>query len=178
MPQGGDENGIRVLRVDDDAADALRLPQAHEHPRLAAVERLIDAVSPGRTLAAVGLARPRPDDIGVRRCDGQIADRKRDSLFIEDRLPGQAVVDALKNAPRRRGDKNDLCVVDQSLDVIDPAAEAGRPDLPPPDVPEKVGQRIGRAGPGGGGQQEQAQEQDGEHDRATGFRHRVSPLHG
>src|ERR1044071_934454 len=44
------------LRIDDDPADVPGFGEAHVLPSLARIGRLIDAISPGRTLAIVGLA--------------------------------------------------------------------------------------------------------------------------
>src|SRR5262249_11900666 len=70
--QGGNVDGVWVLRVNDDAADVVRFLQAHVLPGFAAVGGLVDAVAPGDAVARVRLARPHPDDLRVRRGDGHV----------------------------------------------------------------------------------------------------------
>src|SRR6185436_8656292 len=47
MPERGDVDDVRVARMDDDAADLLRVVEADVRPRLPAVARLVHAVALG-----------------------------------------------------------------------------------------------------------------------------------
>src|SRR5205807_6734310 len=102
VAEGGDIDDVGVGGVDDDAADVLRVPQAHVLPGLAAVGRFVDAVAPGDAVAGVGLAGADPDHVGVRFGDGHVAERNR-RLALEDGRPGGAIVDGLPQAARRGG---------------------------------------------------------------------------
>ena len=57
----GDVDDVRVLRMDEDARDVVRVAQAHVRPRLARVGRLVDAVAGVRAARLVGLAGADPD---------------------------------------------------------------------------------------------------------------------
>src|SRR5439155_22033668 len=97
----GRVDGVRVLRVDLDARDRLSLLQSHAREGLAAVGRLVDAVSDRRALPVVRFPGPDPHDVRVLLADGDVADRSR-RVALEDRLPGRPVVDALPDAAGRK----------------------------------------------------------------------------
>ena len=94
MAERGDVDDVRVARMDDDAADLLRVVEADVRPRLPAVGRLVHAVALGDVGAHVGLAAADVDHVRIRRRHGQRADRA-DRLPVEDRQPRAASVDRL-----------------------------------------------------------------------------------
>src|SRR5262249_53482527 len=96
---GGDVDHVGVARVDDDAADVLRVLQADVAPGLAAVVGAVDAVAVGDAALAVVLRGADPDDVGVLRVEGDGADGVR-ALVIEDGDPGGAGVAGLPDAAR------------------------------------------------------------------------------
>jgi hypothetical protein len=142
MSKSGDEHDIRIARVDDDTPDMMRVAQPHVRPCLAAIERAVDAVAPRRALPVVRLARPHPDDVGIRRRDRQIADRQHAAGPVEDGLPRHAVVDALEYAAGRRSDEDDLRLAGDGLDIVNASAERGRANLPPRQVVKKSLERA------------------------------------
>ena len=81
--------------------------------RLAAVGRLVDAVSPRHALAVARFAAADPEKIGVRLRDRDVADRER-PLILEDRLEGGAVVRRFPHAAVRGGD-----VVQRGIGFVD-----------------------------------------------------------
>ena len=87
-----------VWRVDDEAANVVRLVQTQVLPGLATVEGAKDSVAPGDAVAGVGLAGADPDDLGARRADGDGADGGVRPAG-EDARPAPAVVAGLPDAP-------------------------------------------------------------------------------
>src|SRR4029077_5366836 len=83
--------------MDNDAANVFRFSEAHVRPRLSAIFRLVDAISPRRATLVIRLARADPYDVGIARRYGDIADRCG-SLVIEDGLPGRSAVRRLPHA--------------------------------------------------------------------------------
>src|SRR2546421_1236184 len=93
---------VGVARIDGDLRDPLGLLQPHAGPALAAIDRLVDAVSDGNGIASPGLAGPDPDDLRVPGIDLYRSDRL-DRLLVEDRLERRAAVLALPHPAARRG---------------------------------------------------------------------------
>src|SRR5207244_3218624 len=109
-----------ILRVDHDARDRLRLPQADVRERLAAVGRLVDAVAERGRLAIVGFAGPDVHDVGVRWMDRDVADR-RGAVGLEHRLEGDAVVLRLENAADGVTNIDNAAIAFRHGDAVDPA---------------------------------------------------------
>src|SRR6202041_2878049 len=66
--QSAGENDVRVRRMDDDAADAAALRQAHVGPGLAGIGRLINSIAHHVAIPDhPRLARPGPDCAWIRR---------------------------------------------------------------------------------------------------------------
>src|SRR6185503_4809795 len=102
----------------DHASDARRLLETDVCPRRAGVGGLVDARAPRRRLAIVLLARPRIDDLRIRRSDGEIAEsilRHR----VEDREPERASIRGLPDPARGRGYIYGCGVGWVDLDVMD-----------------------------------------------------------
>ena len=63
VPHRTDVHRLRIARVDDDGADLLGGLEAEVLPRLAAVDRFVDAVAEPVRLARGRLSRADPDDV-------------------------------------------------------------------------------------------------------------------
>ena len=83
--------------MDDDAADLLDVAETDVRPGAAAVGRLEDAVADAEVGTVQAFAASDVEDVGMRRRDGDVADRSGGRL-VEDRLPGAAVVVGLPDA--------------------------------------------------------------------------------
>ena len=129
MAQGRDVDGPGIGRMDDDAPDMVGFPEAHVRPGLPGVGRPVDAVSPVGRAGVVGFTRPQPEDVGVRRGHGDIADRE-DLLALEERLEGLAVVLGLPQAAGGRGRVERVGLLEGHREVDEPAALLGRSDRP------------------------------------------------
>ena len=146
VAERGDVDDVRILRVDDDAADALGFLQPDVLERLAGVGRLVDAGAERRALAVVRLAGADVDDVGVGRRDRDVADR-RDRVLVEDRRPGRAVVGRLPDAAGREADVDDRRVALDDRDVVDAAAHVGRADRAPDEgLEDRIVRGIDRRG--------------------------------
>ena len=108
--------------------------------RLAAVGGLVDAVAERRRLPIVRLTCADVDDVGIRRMNRDVADR-RAAVRLEDRLERDGVVIRLEHAADRVADVDDVRIARRHLDVVDAAAHARRSDRAEPEAGE---QRIRR----------------------------------
>ena len=102
VTEGGDEDVVRILRIDSHRRDLLRLLEADVLPVPAAVGRAVHAVAVREILAEVGLARPDVDDVVIRRRDGDRTDGCYRGVVIGDVVPGGAGVDGLPDATVHR----------------------------------------------------------------------------
>ena len=140
VPDGAHVHHVRVARVDDDLPDVLRVGEAHVPPRQAAVGGLEDARA-GVRVAAVArlrLARADPHDIGVGGGDGDVADREG-GLVLEDRRPGEAVVDRLPDVARADADVDRARVAGRDGNRLDAGAGLRRAGRAPPHALEERG---------------------------------------
>jgi hypothetical protein len=150
VPEGADVRRVRILRVHHEARDVVGLGGAEVLPALAGVGGAVDAVPPGGAVAAVPLAAPEPNDLGLRRGDRHRADR-RDRLVFEHEPPGGPIVGGLEEPAGAERDVERGRVGGVPRDVADPAAHVGRPDRSPAEAPQLVGlhRRFARGYPGG-----------------------------
>ena len=128
-----DIDDVGVCRVNDDAADVLRVGEPHEGPRRAAVGRFVDAVAPRRALAVVRLAGADPDDVRVGARDGDVADRRRAEV-VEDRRPRRSAVHRLPHAAGGRADVDRVGMAFVDRDVVDAPAGDGGTDRAPLEI--------------------------------------------
>ena len=77
MAEHGDEETLRVRRIDRHRGDLLPVAQTEMRPRRAAVDRFVDAVADGEIGALQTLAAARVNDARIARRDGERADRTR-----------------------------------------------------------------------------------------------------
>ena len=103
MAKHGDVDDVRIFRIDHDAGDALRILETHPGEGLAGVRRFIDAVTEARALAIVRFAGADPENVRIRRGDGDVADRCS-RVGVKDRSEGCAVIGGLPDAAGRRAD--------------------------------------------------------------------------
>src|SRR5690348_11969899 len=92
-----DEDDVRVIRIDRDSTDPSRRVEAHLLPRTPRVRGLVDAIADRDVAANPWLTGSRPDDVVIRRRDGQGADGG-DILIVEDRRPVNPRIDGLPNS--------------------------------------------------------------------------------
>ena len=107
VAERADVGDVGVEGIEGDAGDVVGVLEAEVAPGLAAVERFVDAVAEANAVAGVGLAGAEPDDVGVMRVDGDIADGDS-GLVIEDGGPGGAGVGGFEEAAGRGGDVDEL----------------------------------------------------------------------
>src|SRR5580658_9860054 len=121
MSLGGDIHDIWIRGINDDAANMMCIGKAHMLPGLACIERLVDPISPGRTLTIVGLACSHPDDGRVGGSYRDIANR-RYRFVVEYRLPSGKGVDRFPDAPAGKADIGDLRIVFDDRQGVDAAS--------------------------------------------------------
>ena len=97
VAQRGHEHGGAVGGIGDDAGDGVRGVEAQVVPGPAAVARAVDAVPPRGGVAAVGLAGPYPDHVGVLLPHRHGAHRGH-RFLLEHGTPGGALVQGLEDA--------------------------------------------------------------------------------
>ncbi len=137
-----DQRDVRIARVHHDPLDPLRALEAEVRPRRAAVGRAPDAEAVADRVARVALARAEPDDVRVRRRDGDRADRVR-LLVLPLRLERRAAVRRLPQPAVGAADPERLRVSGDARDRRDSPAHVGRPDLAPAQVLQRGADRVG-----------------------------------
>ena len=163
VSERGYVDDIGILRVDDDAADVVRLAKPHVLPCPAAVGRLVDAIAPRGALSVVGFARANPDDVVICRVDGHVADGHR-GLAVKDVHPGVASVHGLQEAARSRRGVEDRRILLVNRQVNGAPAHEGRSDFPGPEVVEKRVRDLGQGWCRGDDQKEGQRSQRHQHD--------------
>ena len=91
MSQHGDEQAVRVVRIDDDQRNLLAVAQAEVRPCLACVGGFVDPIASAEVRPLQSFAAADVDDVWIRWRDGQRADRP-DGLVVEERRPHAAEV--------------------------------------------------------------------------------------
>src|SRR6185369_1660443 len=91
VPEDGDEEAVRIVRIDGDHRDLLAVAQSEVRPGFAGIGRFVHAVAGGEVGTLQAFAAADVNDVGIGRRDGDGADRAG-WLFVEDRRPDAAVV--------------------------------------------------------------------------------------
>ena len=73
MAEDGDEEAVRIVRIDGDRRDLLAVAQAEVRPGLAGVGRFVDAVAGGEVGALQAFAAADVDDVRDRTARRAIA---------------------------------------------------------------------------------------------------------
>src|SRR5882672_11308979 len=97
MAESGDEQAIRVFRIDGDLWNLLRVAQAEMRPRRAGIRRFVDAVADREVRPRQSLAAADINNVGIARRDRHPANRSG-RLVVEDRLPCAARVGGFPDA--------------------------------------------------------------------------------
>jgi hypothetical protein len=98
MTKDGDEEPVGVAWIHRDGRDHLAVAQPEMLPRAPGVGGLVHPVADGEIGPDDARSRPHVDDVGVRRRDGDGADRTG-RLVVEQRDPVGAVVGGSPDAP-------------------------------------------------------------------------------
>src|SRR5690348_11425581 len=96
-PFGSDVNRVRVLRMDCNPTNVLRMLQAKILPAFPAILRLIDAVAVTDTALRIAFARSNPDHQRISWIEFHIADGIG-PLMLKDRTPRCTVVLSLPHS--------------------------------------------------------------------------------
>ncbi len=161
FPPGAEERSRRrhqddvvVGGVDDDAIDVLRLRKPHQCEGLSPICRLVDPAPPRGALPVVGLAGPRPHQVGVDLRDGHVADGD-EPLVLEERLERGAVARGLPHAAVRRPHVIDGGVGLVHRQVGDAPRHGGGADGAEVEALELLGDGAVGLGVGAGGERNQ-----------------------
>ena len=127
-----DVDDVGILGVHPHGADLAALAQADVGPRLAAVGRLVDAVALSEVGPDAALPRAHVDDVGVRLCDADGADRRRGEEAVGHVAPEGAAIVRLPHAADAGAEVEHLPVGRMPGDGHGPAAPE-RADAPPPE---------------------------------------------
>ena len=125
-----DVDDVGVGRMDADLRNHAGIGERHVRPRLAGVDRLVDAVALHDVAADARLAHADVDDVGVGLGDGDRADRGAVNLAVGHRRPRLALVGGL---PQPAAGRAEVALVRPALHARDgnrPAA-AIRADAAP-----------------------------------------------
>ena len=128
MSQGCDVDDVGVIRVHDDSADVMAFGEPHVRPRLATVDRLVDAVAPPRALSIGTLARTDPNDVGLLLVDNDVT-HGVNRFVLKYRFEPDAVVRRLPHAAGSRRDVEDLGVRVHDRDIDEPPTHGGGSDV-------------------------------------------------
>jgi hypothetical protein len=112
----GNEDNVRIPRIDADHADVLGILEPHVFPVFAAVEAQVNAGTVTDVPAADVLARADPDRIRVVGVDRHATDRIG-ILVFEDGFPGRALVDGLPDTAAADADVPGAVVVRVDRDI-------------------------------------------------------------
>ena len=129
-PQRADVDDIGIGGVDDDFTDLKSLFQAHVHPGLASVDRLVHSIAVAYGVARIVFAGPDPKDIRVAPGDRHGADR-HGCFAIELMRKRDARVGGLDQSTRCGGCPKGVWIRFIDGQVDDSAAHVGRSDPSP-----------------------------------------------
>ena len=125
----------RVPGIDRDSSDLMRVGEARSRPAASRVRRHVHAVSVRNVRPHVGLAGADVNHAGIRRRDGDRADRG-DRLGVENRRPGPAGVARLPH-PAPDGAEVEVIGIARNAGGRESPSAAKRADAPPAQVREE-----------------------------------------
>ncbi len=166
MPEDGDEQPVRVGRVDDERRDLLRVAQLRQmRPGAARVGGLVDAVADREVGTLLSLAGADVEHAGIGRRDRERADRAGAGA-VEDRLPRPPGVGRLPHAAVRHPHVEGVGLLHHAGDGAG-AAGAMRPDVAPGQFAEErrvdgARRRARRLGARRGHEQSRQDQRDGD----------------
>src|ERR1035441_8111874 len=97
VPEGRNQNDVRIAPVDDDRSDVAGVLEADVPPRPTRVGRFVHAVTVGNVSAQAGLTAACVKNVGIGVGHRNGSDG-RDALVIEHRSPTEATVGTLENS--------------------------------------------------------------------------------
>ena len=127
MALGRDVDAVRIARMDTDLADVSGIGEAHVHPALTAVARLVDPVAVGDVGANRALAHARVDDPGLGIRHRERAYRGSPEIAVAHVSPGGTRILGLPDAARHRAEEEHGRLARMTRHRHHPAA-AGRAD--------------------------------------------------
>jgi hypothetical protein len=130
VPLRGEQNEVRIFRVDEDRWNLLRVVEPQVLPRVSGVCRLVDAIALVDAATGDQVAHADVDDVRIRRRDLNAADGRRLFHVIEDRVPRRARAGRLPHAAEWESDIEHSGLSDDAGDGGD-ATAAERTDVPP-----------------------------------------------
>src|SRR4029079_18133832 len=89
-----DKHDVRIHRIHEHAADRAAVGESHLRPGLAGVSRFVNPGTGKARAEQVVLARAHPDDVVIRRRDGDVADAGS-RFVLENRAPRLAALGGL-----------------------------------------------------------------------------------
>ena len=137
MTCDGNEEPIRITRINRYLRDLLPLSQAQVDPRCAAVGGLVNSIADRQIRTMQPLTAAHVNDIGIRRRHFDRADGAG-RLLVKDGLPGPAKVIGLPNAAIHRSHVEDIRLARHARDRTR-AATTKRADISPLHVGENAG---------------------------------------
>ncbi len=132
VPASGDVDGVGIGRVHAHARDGVRVLQAHVGEGRPTVLGQVHARARHRAAEDVGLARPHPKALGVRRVHGQGSDGAGGPV-LKERFEGRSLVAAAPQPAGGRGHVEGVVLPTRSGNghVHHAATDVGRPDEAP-----------------------------------------------
>ena len=88
MSEGRHVDGVRILGMDNYAADRIGVAESGELPRLSGINGFVNAIAHHDVAADTGFAGANIDQVRIGRRHGDSADRRRRfGEFVPERLP-------------------------------------------------------------------------------------------
>ena len=151
---------VGIGRVDANLRDRLRVGEADVRPRLAGVDRFVDAVALHDVAADARLPHSNEDDVRVCFGNGDGADRRALELPVRHRIPGLSTVGRL---PESATDGAEVILVNpRAAGGGDRPASSHRADVAPLQRFEECGIGSGRLRRGKSNQSDRADQRQRE----------------
>ncbi len=109
----------------DNPVDSFGSFQPHQLPGFTSIHTFVNTGAAVVRIARIALARARPDDIGIARCNRHCTNTLH-RLIVEDRLPVNTAVYGFPDAAGSRADVQNIGIARIGINRIDPPAHASR----------------------------------------------------